>query len=106
MGQYERYARDRGLLREIGLVLRDQPADAPSSIPRELALGAVAAWDRDEEEQLADPETDAQSADRDAAATLALVGLTLQSTANLGEDPVVVELGPELVASSVALTTT
>jgi hypothetical protein len=72
--QYGRYEVDRRTLAAIGAVLRDQSADAAVVLPQVLALAAaaVAAWERDEIEEPASPETPGQAGLRDDAATLAL----------------------------------
>lgn len=102
MDQYGRYARDGVMLAAIGSVLDGQPATGPVRIPRDLADAAVAAWSRDELDDLADPEGEQQRQARGHAATLALIGLSIQEQSPAGGESVVVSLDPDLIAEAVA----
>jgi hypothetical protein len=76
------------------------PAEAQVQLPQYLAVAALAAWERDETDDLPAVETADQEMLRDHAATLALIGLTMQETADLTRDPVTVRLAPDLVANA------
>jgi hypothetical protein len=98
---YERFASDSRTLAKIGESLRGQPPDEVAVVPRDLADAAVAAWDRDEEDQLPDVETDRQATLRDHAATLALIGLAIQKRGVGSSDEVHVQLRQEQVVAAI-----
>lgn len=98
--QYDRYAVDTRTLAAIGEALVGLPAEAPVQLPRYLAMAALAAWEREETDDLPAIETAEQEMLRDHAATLALVGLAMQENADLTRDPVTVRLMPDLVANA------
>jgi hypothetical protein len=102
MDQYGRYASDGRVLAAIGTALRGQPPGGPVRIPRDLADAAVAAWSRDELDELADPESEEQKRVRCQAASLALIGLSIQERSEAGGDAVLVGLDPDLIAEAVA----
>ena len=100
--QYQRYARDSTVLSAIGRALHGQSTAGPVRIPRDLALAAAAAWSRDELDELADPENDAQTQTRHHAASLALIGLTIEERSDIGHDPVLVDLDADLISAAIA----
>jgi hypothetical protein len=108
MDQYGRYLADRRTLAAIGTVLRDLNAerDAAVVLPNGLAAAAVAAWERDEVEALASPETQGQKGLRNDAAALALIGLAIKRQADLAVDPVVAKLDASLVGQATAAAAT
>lgn len=102
MGQYERYAHDSEVLAAIGTALRKGTPATPVKLPRDLALATLTAWQRDETEELAQPETPRQAAVRAHAATLALIGLALEDGADLDSDPVTVHIDADLIREAIA----
>ncbi|HEY4867072.1 MAG TPA: hypothetical protein VIK45_16340 [Candidatus Dormibacteraeota bacterium] len=67
--------------------MRESTRIAPVTLSRELALAALAAWQRDEDEELAQPEMRCQAAVRGHAAILALIGLAPEQGSGPGCDP-------------------
>ena len=95
------YREDSETLVEIGLGL--STGELPPvrvEIPKELAERAVAAWQRDDGSVVGE-ETAEQAANRHRAGTLALIGLTIEQSAELVGDVVVVDLDPVLVGLAV-----
>src|SRR4051812_1183177 len=95
-----RYRGDARVLGEIGAVLAQ--ADLPRitvRLPSALAHGALVAWQR-EDEGGPDPESYEQRAIRHRAATLALVGLSVEQSGRADGDEVVVELSPDLIGNA------
>jgi hypothetical protein len=90
-GQYARYREDSKLLAAIGTLIEAQTAPVVVRLPRALAEAAVAAWDRDESDEVGE-ETHEQYAVRDHAAELALIGLAISQSGRWDGDEVVVEL--------------
>lgn len=101
VNQYERYAQDGEVLAAIGKVLRERPEGVSASLPQGLALEAVAAWARDEVQELAS-ESDWQASVRGQAAVLALIGLGIEEGSDVSIDPVMVHLDPDLIADAIA----
>jgi hypothetical protein len=67
------------VLAQVGRALFSQPLKIRVLIPRLLAEQAVASWERDESgTELPSPESREQAAVRDRAATLSLIGLSIQ----------------------------
>lgn len=97
--EYGRYRDDERALAEIGRWLRDAPHGR--ALPTEWADAAMAAWLRDEtaEQRTTEQETDEQRRVRDAAATLALIGLAVQRARERGND---LSLHPDTIAEAVA----
>lgn len=95
-----RFRRDAHLLAEIGGCLSGQLEPVVVRLPRRLAMEAVAAWDRTEEDPL-EPESPEQAIVRAFAATLALIGLAVERADIAGEGDVSVALTPQQVAGSV-----
>jgi hypothetical protein len=104
VSQYERYAHDSEVLAAIGTALRPGARTTRVTLPRGLALAALAAWRRDESEELAQPETPWQAAVRGHAATLALIGLALEQGTEIGYGPVTVYLDEDLIHQALAAT--
>jgi hypothetical protein len=87
-----RYRDDAKVLAAIGAHLADQ--DLPEvevQLPSALARAAIAAWERDEIGPTKPEDTD-QAAQRNAAATLALIGLSITERGRWDGDEVVVPL--------------
>jgi hypothetical protein len=93
------YAEDAQTLGELGTTFR--AAGLPPVrvvVPRELAERAVAAWRRDDEGAVPQPEDPGQRVLRHRAGTLALIGLAIAERGQADADGnTVVELSPELV---------
>ncbi len=95
--EYSRYRRDAQILVEIGRSLGGSPSGR--ELPEHLADAALAAWQRDESAEPLARETPEQIRVRHAAATLALVGLEVESARREGSD---LALHPETVADAMA----
>ncbi|GIF69133.1 hypothetical protein Ais01nite_71680 [Asanoa ishikariensis] len=100
MDQYDRYLLDSHVLRAIGTTLGGAVAGAAVTLPSELAAAALAAWHRDEDDDLASPESARQSTLREHAATLALIGLTVEKRGSDTAGGVSVQLRANLVAEA------
>jgi hypothetical protein len=83
--------------RDLAISLSRLPSEAG-----QMTTAFDAAWERDETAPLVLPETEEQSALREAAATLALIGLSIQQNADLTRDPVTVTIGAYLAAAAIA----
>ncbi len=106
VGQYERYAHDSEVLAAIGTALRDAARGAAVRLSRDLAMAALAAWQRDETGERAQPETPWQAAVRGHAAALALIGLAVEQEPGLGcGDLVTVHIGEDLICQAIAAAT-
>jgi hypothetical protein len=90
--RYETWARDSGVLAQIGLAVFSQPTRIAVRLPRALADEALAAWRRDDDGVPIPPETADQRAVRLRAATLALIGLSIETGGMWDENEVVVDL--------------
>lgn len=86
-----RYRSDDLVLAEIGREIHRQATAAQVCIPRKLADDAVAAWERDETEDIPH-ETPAERQVRQRAGALALVGLAIQERGRIDGDVVLVEV--------------
>ena len=97
----QRYRHEAGLLGEIGALLAK--VDLPSTevrLPRAVAEQALAAWQRDADERPLDPETYEQGMRRRRAATLSLIGLSIETAGRWDNDHVTVELHPQLIGEA------
>jgi hypothetical protein len=95
-----RFRRDAHVLAEVGGCLSRQLEPMVVRLPCGLAMEALAAWERTEEDPVG-PESPEQTIVRAFAATLALIGLAVEQTGIAGEDDVSVSLTPQQVAGSV-----
>ena len=96
----ERYAGDEQILAQIGKHLFD--ANIPPvevRLPRALADLAVAAWTRDDEGSLGS-EDSTQIRQRRSAATLALIGLSIETNGRVDGEAIVVPLDPGLIGNA------
>jgi hypothetical protein len=91
---YQQWAEDAEVLAQIGRALYVQPTRIAVRLPKELADQALASWQRDNDEgmSLPDQESAAQSKARDDAATLSLIGLSIQDDGAVDGDEVTVDL--------------
>ncbi|MEU4604858.1 hypothetical protein AB0F43_17895 [Kribbella sp. NPDC023972] len=93
------YADEAQVLGEIGTAFR--AAELPAIrvvVPRPLAERAVAAWRRDDEGAVPQPEDPTDRRLRNRAGTLALIGLAITERGQVDADGnMVVDLSPELV---------
>lgn len=99
-GAQRRYRDDESALVAIGRALGH--VELPTvqvRIPRLLAEQAVAAWDRDENEPVAEESLE-QRIHRHRAGVLALIGLTIAQRGRWLDNEVVVDLGSALVAGA------
>ncbi len=85
---------DESTLAAIGASLVKQPTEIEVRIPRALAAAAVEAWSRDDDGEVADlsGETCEQRMVRHRAATLALIGVSVENGGRLDGDEVLVTL--------------
>ncbi|MFF2011796.1 hypothetical protein ACFVWY_22325 [Streptomyces sp. NPDC058195] len=90
-GQYARYQEDAKVLAAVGACVDAQVARLTVRLPKALGRAAVAAWDRDELEDIGE-ETLEQYAVRDSAGELALIGLVISERGRWENDEVVVDL--------------
>jgi hypothetical protein len=95
--EYARYQHDAETLAAIGGALRGQSPESVT-LPADLADAAVAAWQRDEQAPV-EAETPEQRHLRQAASTVALIGLSVQSARESGSP---LALDPETYAEAVA----
>jgi hypothetical protein len=92
------YRRDARVLAEIGAeFLRAELPKIDVRFPRALAKLAVAAWERNDDEGLAEPETPEQYLARRRAVALALIGVEITQRGRWVNDEVFVDLSPTLV---------
>jgi hypothetical protein len=94
------YREEARLLGEIGAVLAG--ADLPMvtvRLPSALAEAALAAWQRDDDEEL-DPESYEQRVVRHRAGALALIGLAVEERGRAEGTEVVVDLTPDVIGSA------
>jgi hypothetical protein len=85
------YLEDEVVLARIGREFQRQVTVVEVRISCELADQAIAAWERDETENIPD-ETAAEGQARHRAGTLALIGLAIQERGYLDGDAYIVEL--------------
>ncbi|HEY6429296.1 MAG TPA: hypothetical protein VIX84_18895 [Acidimicrobiales bacterium] len=98
---YAQWADDGKVLAQIGRSLFSQRRKVFVRIPRHLAEEAVARWARDSSgDDLPSPESAEQSAVRDRAATLGLIGLSIQQDGTVNGDDVVVDLDSWFVGNA------
>lgn len=97
--QYLRYQQDRAVLAAIGAYLHPQVGRISVRLPRYVAESAVAAWNRDELDEISDESRD-QHELRAGAADLALIGLAISSRGVRDGDEVVVDLDVLQVAAA------
>lgn len=89
------------LLGEIGAVLsRAELPKVTVRIPSTLADAAVAAWRRDDEDEL-NPESYEQRVLRHRAGALALIGLAVEERGRTDGGEVVVDLHPDVIGIAV-----
>jgi len=89
---YEDWAADSEKLHELAQELLPQTPTVELRISRSLADVAVAAWQREEEPGELPPETDEQTAVRGDAATLALIGQSIEESGIEDGDDVIFKL--------------
>ncbi|MFI2333842.1 hypothetical protein ACH474_10640 [Nocardia rhamnosiphila] len=97
--QYARYAADRQVLRAIGAHLGSEVGRVEVRIPRAMAESAMAAWNRDESDDMGE-ESREQGALREDAAELALIGLAIDERGVWNGDDVVVDLDIARIAAA------
>src|SRR3954465_4749910 len=91
--RYEAWARDGDVLAQIGRAIFGQPTRVRVRLPRALADEALAAWQRDtENEPPLPPETPETRRVRYRAAALGLIGLSVESGGVVEGDEVVVDI--------------
>jgi hypothetical protein len=97
---YEDWASDAEQLYELVQVLLPQTPRVELSVPRALADRAVDAWHRDEIAGDLHDETDAERTVRDQAATLALIGQSIEDNGVENGDQVVFKLDAWLLGNA------
>ncbi|MFC9856971.1 MULTISPECIES: hypothetical protein [unclassified Streptomyces] len=88
---YVRYRADSKVLAAIGKQVDAQAGRVTVRLPRAVAEAAVDAWERDESGDLGE-ETSEQSALRDQAGDLALIGLVISERGRREGEEVVIDL--------------
>jgi hypothetical protein len=97
------YRREAAVLGDVGAELAEVDlAEIEICLPRPLAELALAAWQREDDEGPAAPETFEQRVLRHRAATLALIGLSIESAGRWSDDHVTVLLHPQFVGEALA----
>jgi hypothetical protein len=89
---YEDWAADAGALHELAQQLLPQSPKVQVRLPRELADRAVAAWQREEDPGNLRQETAEERTLRNDAATLALIGQSVEETGIEDGDDVLFKL--------------
>ena len=90
---YRQWEQDAGLLAEIGQHLFPQDLKVKVRLSKDLANRALAAWSRNEEEEILPPhETPEQRRIRHRAGELGLIGLSVETSGVSDGNDVVVEL--------------
>jgi len=89
---HARWTIDGDVLAQIGRTLEAQTLEVEVRMPRELADAAVAAWQRDDSETKPKEESAEQLSSRLRAASLALIGCSVEERGWLDGDDVVVQL--------------
>jgi hypothetical protein len=89
---YSRWAEDADVLARIGQHLFGQPTRVIVRLPRDLADEARARWQRDGDQRPLPPETPEEWAARNRAATLGLIGLSIERESMTDNGDVIVAL--------------
>lgn len=97
---YAQWAVDGEVLAQVGRSLFTQRRKVSVRIPKHLAREAVKSWERDDSGNLPSPESAEQAAIRDRAATLGLIGLSVQQDGVEDGDELVVELDAWFVGNA------
>ncbi|BAL88115.1 hypothetical protein AMIS_28950 [Actinoplanes missouriensis 431] len=97
--QYVRYRQDRTVLAAIGTQLESQVNRVSVRLPRSLAESAVAAWDREETDEIGEESREEYEL-RDDAAELAWIGLAVSERGVWDGEEVVVDLDVVQVAAA------
>jgi hypothetical protein len=90
--RYEQWARDGEVLAQIGRAVFGQPTLVSVRVPLALAEEALAAWQRDTDDEPLSSETPEQSHIRHRAAVLGLIGLSIESSGVVVAHEIVVEI--------------
>jgi hypothetical protein len=89
---YEVWASDAEVLAQIGRHVSDQSTKVKVRLPNALAQLALASWQRADDDEPHASETPEQRKTRHKAATLGLIGLSIESESRSEQDDVIVEL--------------
>ena len=89
---YTVWAKDAEVLAHLGRHLYEQPTRLEVRLPKTMAAEAVAAWHRNGDGGALPAETPEQRATRHKAATLGLIGLSIETDGVEHGDEVVVEI--------------
>lgn len=100
VGNYEDWAADAEQLHQLARELYPQTPKVEVRIPRRLADKAVAAWQREGDAGDLRDETPEQRAIRHEAATLSLIGLSIENTGIEDGDQVVFKLDAWLLGNA------
>ncbi len=100
--RYEQWAIDAGSLRELGQHLFYQDLRVELRLPRATADEALAAWQREDDEQEPSGETAEQRMVRDQAASLALIGLAVDETGIGDGDEVIAKVDAWLIGKALS----
>lgn len=100
--ELSRWREDAAILADIGALLFDQETVVEVRLPRVLAVAAVAAWQREDDQGDFDPgaESCEERIVRHRAGTLALIGAALEDRGRADGDEVIVRLDAWFVGDS------
>ena len=97
------YRQEAEVLGEVGAALAGLALpEVEVRLPRALAELALAAWQREHDEGPPAPETFEQRVLRHRAATLSLIGLSIESGGNWADDHMTVRLHPQFIGEALA----
>ena len=97
------YRQEAEVLGEVGAALAALSLpEVEVRLPRALAELALAAWQREHDEGPPAPETFEQRVLRHRAATLTLIGRSIESGGRWSDDDVTVELHPQFIGEALA----
>jgi hypothetical protein len=82
------------------ILARAEMPEVTVRLPSSLARAALEAWERDDGEGPPDPESFEQRVMRSRAATLALIGLSVEQSGRADGEDVLVELSPDLIGNA------
>jgi hypothetical protein len=97
---FAQWAVDGEVLAQLGRSLFSQRLKVSVRIPKHLAKEAVDSWERDDSGNLPSPESPEQATIRDRAATLGLIGLSVQQDGLEDGEEVVVDLDAWFVGNA------
>lgn len=100
--EYEQWKEDASLLPAIGQLFASQPTELELRLPRNVADEVVAIWQRDGSEGQVGRESLDQKKVRGQAASVSLIGLSIESTGRAEGDEVVFKVDAWFVGDALA----